>query len=213
MAACYVDAMEQLGNSVSRDRQGPKSKFARQLRAEGRFKSQVLPRHGHAGIREEDPSQTDPAVRDLEASRRAGISHAVEEVAQEMPAELNLGENWLPTDGSTHTSPAVRGAFTNPIQNRSERCSALRRRNLRTPGFVPIFARIDHLDYKKHHRDLDQYTDHGGQCRAGIEAEQANGSGYREFEKVRCANQCRGTSYAVGFTSAPVQPVGERRIE
>jgi len=45
-------------------------------------------------------------------------------------------------------------------------------------ALVPAFALVDDPNDQQHHWHLDQYPDHGGQRRAGLEAEQADGGRY-----------------------------------
>ena len=95
-----------------------------------------------------------------------------------------------------------------PPPSRRSRCSGPGRlsgprrlldvhRNLRA-GLVPAARRLHQIDHRQHHRHLDQHADHGGQRRAGVEAEQADGGGDREFEEVAGADQRRGRGDAPG---------------
>jgi len=42
---------------------------------------------------------------------------------------------------------------------------------------------------REHDRHLDQNADHGGQRRAGVQAEQADGNSDGQFEEIRGADQ------------------------
>src|SRR5690606_41678744 len=60
---------------------------------------------------------------------------------------------------------------------------------------------------QQHHRHLDQHADHGGQRRAGMEAEQTDGGGYGQLEEVAGTNQRGWPSDAVLFARLAVEPV------
>ena len=70
---------------------------------------------------------------------------------------------------------------------------------------VPGLAAVDDGDHRQHDRDLHQHADHGGQCRAGIEAEQADGRGHGQLEEVAGADQRRGRRDTMGLAEAPVE--------
>ena len=80
-------------------------------------------------------------------------------------------------------------------------------------GLVPALAGVHHPHHQQHHRDLDQDPDHGGQGRAGLEAEERDGRRHRQLKEVAGPDQGRGTGDAVLLTDRPVQPVGQGGVE
>lgn len=59
-------------------------------------------------------------------------------------------------------------------------------------GLVPAFAGIDGLDDQQHDRHFDQYADNSGQCRTGLETEQADGGSNGQFKKIGGAGTADG---------------------
>jgi len=62
----------------------------------------------------------------------------------------------------------------------------------RAPAFVPTFTRVFHLNHKQHCRDLDQYIDYGSKRRPEIEADEADGRGYRDSKQFNVLISAEG---------------------
>src|SRR3546814_16109762 len=56
-------------------------------------------------------------------------------------------------------------------------------------------------------------TDHGGQRGAGLQPEQTDRGGDRQFEEVAGADQRRGAGDAMGDAALPVKQIGQSGIE
>ena len=75
-------------------------------------------------------------------------------------------------------------------------------RNDTLPALVPFTCAVDHGHGRQHHRDPNKHTHHGGQRRAGLEAEQHDGRGHRQHEEVAGTDQGRGAIVCSWIASA-----------
>jgi hypothetical protein len=78
---------------------------------------------------------------------------------------------------------------------------------------IPAATCIHDLHHRKHHGHLDQHTDYSRQCRARLEAEQADRGSDRELEEVAGADQSRWASHAVRLPGGSIQQIRETRVE
>ena len=51
-------------------------------------------------------------------------------------------------------------------------------------AFVPGTTSVDHVNYRKHHRYLDQHPHDRGERRTGFEAEKPDGCRHGKFKEI-----------------------------
>jgi MFS family permease len=80
-------------------------------------------------------------------------------------------------------------------------------------SLVPALGAVHDPDHGQHDRNLDQHADDGGECCAGLEAEQADGGGNRQLEEIARADQGGGPGNTMLLAGKAVEDIGQPGIE